>query len=69
MNFKKLTITLQDENKFRLLLYTIILIAGSILWFFRILIYLNLFENPHDPTGGDTGSVTIDTTMKPRLCI
>lgn len=53
MNFKKLTITLQDESKFRLLLYTIILIAGSILWFFRILIYLNLFENPHDPTGGE----------------
>jgi hypothetical protein len=35
------------DNRFKLIIFSIILFTGSILWMFRILILMGIFDNPH----------------------
>jgi len=40
---------LENDSRYKLTIFTIILLTGLILWYFRILMLFGLFTNPHGP--------------------
>ena len=40
---------IEDDSRYKLTIFAIILFTGFILWYFRILMLFGLFMNPHSP--------------------